>query len=49
VEGGKKLNQQVCSISKKNDALTKHNWVMERPRITWDFHSDVSVTFYQSL
>lgn len=50
VEGGKKLNQQVCSISKKNDgALVKHNWVVERPRITWDFHSDATVALYQSL
>jgi len=50
VEGGKKLNQQVCSINKKSDSvLVKHNWVMERPRITWDFHSDTTVALYQSL
>ncbi|XP_014475537.1 PREDICTED: gamma-tubulin complex component 2-like isoform X2 [Dinoponera quadriceps] len=46
VEGGKKLNQQV--IGKKNDgALTIHNWVAERPRITWDFYSDTTVALYQ--
>lgn len=49
MERGKKLNQQVCSVGKRNDALTKHNWVMERPRITWDFHSDVAVTLYQKV
>ncbi|XP_028047082.1 gamma-tubulin complex component 2 isoform X2 [Monomorium pharaonis] len=50
VEGGKKLNQQVCLISKKNDGiLMKHNWVGERPRITWDFHSDTAVTLYQKV
>ncbi|XP_029174888.1 gamma-tubulin complex component 2-like isoform X2 [Nylanderia fulva] len=49
VEGGKKLNQQVCSVNWKNDNVTKHNWVAERPRITWDFHSDVAVTLYQKV
>ncbi|EZA59060.1 gamma-tubulin complex component 2 isoform X2 [Ooceraea biroi] len=49
VEGGKKLNQQVCAVGKRSDALTKHNWVMERPRITWDFHSDMAVTLYQKV
>ncbi|KAL0101794.1 hypothetical protein PUN28_019142 [Cardiocondyla obscurior] len=50
VEGGKKLNQQVCSISKKNDsALVKYNWVIERPRITWDFHNDTTVAHYQKV
>ncbi|EGI64216.1 PREDICTED: gamma-tubulin complex component 2-like isoform X1 [Acromyrmex echinatior] len=50
VEGGKKLNQQVCSISKKSDGTSvKHNWVIERPRITWDFHSDTTVALYQKV
>lgn len=48
VEGGKKLNQQA--LGKKNDGtLTIHNWVAERPRITWDFYSDTTVALYQSL
>ncbi|XP_011861241.1 PREDICTED: gamma-tubulin complex component 2-like [Vollenhovia emeryi] len=47
VEGGKKLNQQVCR--KSDGALVKHNWVVERPRITWDFHSDAAVTHYQKV
>lgn len=49
VEGGKKLSQQASSVSKRNDrALIKHNWVAERPRITWDFYSDTIVALYQS-
>lgn len=50
MEGGKKLNQQVCSVNWKNDSvIAKHNWVAERPRITWDFHSDAAVTLHQSI
>ncbi|CAL1689551.1 unnamed protein product [Lasius platythorax] len=49
VEGGKKLNQQVCSVNWRNDNVAKHNWVAERPRITWDFHSDVAITLYQKV
>ncbi|XP_032680668.1 gamma-tubulin complex component 2-like isoform X2 [Odontomachus brunneus] len=47
VEGGKKLNQQA--VGKKNDTLTIHNWVAERPRITWDFYSDTTVALYQKV
>lgn len=50
MEGGKKLNQQVCTVNWKNDSVVaKYNWVAERPRITWDFHSDAAVTLYQSM
>ncbi|XP_011257254.1 gamma-tubulin complex component 2 isoform X2 [Camponotus floridanus] len=50
VEGGKKLNQQVCTVNWKNDSVVaKYNWVAERPRITWDFHSDAAVTLYQKV
>ncbi|XP_020277442.1 gamma-tubulin complex component 2-like isoform X2 [Pseudomyrmex gracilis] len=47
VEGGKKLNQQV---NKKTDgALAKHNWVTERPRITWDFYNDATAALCQKV
>lgn len=50
VEGGKKLSQQTNLATKKNDGiLMKHNWVAERPRITWDFYSDTVIALYQSL
>ncbi|XP_060820423.1 gamma-tubulin complex component 2-like isoform X2 [Bombus pascuorum] len=41
VEGEKKLNKQVCAITKKTESsVIKHNWVYERPRITWDFYNE---------
>ncbi|XP_061932498.1 gamma-tubulin complex component 2-like isoform X1 [Apis cerana] len=44
VEGEKKLNKQVCAISKKIEpSVIKHNWVHERPRITWDFYNELNV------
>ncbi|XP_043799976.1 gamma-tubulin complex component 2-like isoform X1 [Apis laboriosa] len=44
VEGEKKLNKQVCAISKKVEpSVIKHNWVHERPRITWDFYNELNV------
>ncbi|CAD1472109.1 unnamed protein product, partial [Heterotrigona itama] len=44
VEGEKKLNKQVCAITKKTESsVIKHNWVYERPRITWDFYNESNV------
>lgn len=49
VEGEKKLNKQVCAISKKIEpSVIKHNWVHERPRITWDFYNELNVMPCQS-
>ncbi|OAD55185.1 Gamma-tubulin complex component 2 [Eufriesea mexicana] len=44
VEGEKKLNKQVCATTKKAEpSVIKHNWVYERPRITWDFYNEPNV------
>ncbi|XP_076230836.1 gamma-tubulin complex component 2 isoform X2 [Calliopsis andreniformis] len=41
VEGEKKLNKQVSTVAKKAEpSIIKHNWVQERPRITWDFYNE---------
>lgn len=48
VEGEKKLNKQVCAIAKKKESVIKHNWVNERPRITWDFYNEPNVMPCQS-
>ncbi|XP_017885284.1 gamma-tubulin complex component 2-like isoform X1 [Ceratina calcarata] len=50
VEGEKKLNKQVCAITKKAEPLViKYNWVHERPRITWDFYNELNVTPCQKV
>ncbi|CAK9804480.1 Gamma-tubulin complex component 2 [Anthophora plagiata] len=50
VEGEKKLNKQVCAITKKTEpSVIKHNWVHERPRITWDFYNEPNVTPCQKV
>lgn len=49
VEGEKKLNKQVNTVAKKSEpSVIKHNWVHERPRITWDFYNEPNVTPCQS-
>lgn len=49
VEGEKKLNKQVCAITKKTESsVIKHNWVYERPRITWDFYNEPNAMPCQS-
>ncbi|XP_008203440.1 gamma-tubulin complex component 2 isoform X2 [Nasonia vitripennis] len=50
VEGEKKLNKQVCSVNKQNDAmLMRHTWSTERPRLSWDFQADATVSLTQKV
>ncbi|XP_003703274.2 gamma-tubulin complex component 2 isoform X2 [Megachile rotundata] len=50
VEGEKKLNKQVSTVTKKLEpSVIKHNWVHERPRITWDFYNELYVTPCQKV
>ncbi|XP_033216784.1 gamma-tubulin complex component 2 isoform X3 [Belonocnema kinseyi] len=43
VEGERKLIKHAGASSRYSDPFTiKQNWTIERPRISWDFHSDVS-------
>lgn len=49
VEGERKLNKQVVSVIKKSDAALKHNWITERPRMSWDFHIEGNTGPCQSL
>ncbi|XP_012273660.1 gamma-tubulin complex component 2 isoform X2 [Orussus abietinus] len=49
-EGQKKLMKQSMTNTKKNEpCLMKQNWVVERPRISWDFHSETAVNLYQKV
>ncbi|XP_046488183.1 gamma-tubulin complex component 2 isoform X1 [Neodiprion pinetum] len=50
VEGERKLNKQISMTDKRNDPpLVSQNWVVDRPRFSWDFPSDLSVTFCQKV
>lgn len=50
VEGERKLNKHLGAVGKRNDPnVMKHNWVVERPRISWDFYSDTSIALHQSM
>ena len=50
VEGEKKLNKQASAISKKIEpSIIKHNWVHERPRITWDFYNELNAVACQKV
>ncbi|XP_051155643.1 gamma-tubulin complex component 2-like isoform X1 [Leptopilina boulardi] len=44
VEGEKKFNRHVGAISRHSDqSIARPNWIIERPRISWDFHNDMSI------
>ncbi|KAK2587013.1 hypothetical protein KPH14_010977 [Odynerus spinipes] len=49
VEGERKLNKQVVSVTKKSDAALKHIWITERPRMSWDFHCEGNATLCQKV
>ncbi|XP_011499905.1 PREDICTED: gamma-tubulin complex component 2-like [Ceratosolen solmsi marchali] len=50
VEGEKKLNKQTCPLNRQNDAiLTKYTWSTERPRLSWDFQADSTISLAQKV
>ncbi|XP_015599336.1 gamma-tubulin complex component 2 isoform X2 [Cephus cinctus] len=50
VEGERKLIKHTGALSKLNDvAPNKHNWIAERPRISWDFQSDTNIALLQKV
>lgn len=50
VEGERKLNKHVNTVTKKNNmSLMRQNWVLERPRISWDFLNDTTSALCQKV
>ncbi|XP_076621442.1 gamma-tubulin complex component 2 isoform X1 [Colletes latitarsis] len=50
VEGEKKLNKHVGAIAKKTESsMIKHNWIHERPRMTWDFYNESGISPCQKV
>ncbi|XP_058800560.1 gamma-tubulin complex component 2-like isoform X2 [Phymastichus coffea] len=50
VEGEKKLNKQAYPLSKQNEImLMRHSWSTERPRLSWDFQPDTTLSITQRV
>lgn len=50
VEGEKKFNKQANAAMKKLEStLIICNWVVERPRISWDFHNHKTINLHQKI
>ncbi|XP_020706235.1 gamma-tubulin complex component 2 isoform X3 [Athalia rosae] len=50
VEGERKLNKHISMSDKRIDPpLVSQNWIIDRPRFSWDFPSDVPITPCQKV